>query len=379
MDKRKYKILIAGAGGIGRAAGLLLRELGDFGIDLFIGDLYLEFAESAAQWIQKDSKADGVVQSFRMPEAGSDQKFEQFLSQSDIVLDCLPGNQAPRIAELAHQNQIHYANLTEYVEETEKVKQIACGSEKGFILQSGLAPGFVDVLANGLYQKFCQLHKVDQVESVNMKVGALTQNAYPPHYYGFTWSPVGVATLYIKPAQVIRGFKTINQASLTERSKIILNGIEYEEDLTSGGAADLPVALAGKTRNLDYKTLRYPGHFAWIDSILRQIPHGEDWVQTLQAKMEETIPLVEEDQVVIYASVLGRDPNNKLHIMQKNYLIDPVEICGKRLRAIQATTAAGLAESARLLLSGKYEGCVLQSAIDTEDFLNGPFIKNIYK
>ena len=59
-----------------------------------------------------------------------------------------------------------------------------------------------------------------------------------------------MATLYVKPAQIIRDFKLILKASLTERSKIILNGIEYEEDLTSGGAADLPEALAGNTRNL---------------------------------------------------------------------------------------------------------------------------------
>ncbi|MCK4892876.1 MAG: saccharopine dehydrogenase, partial [Calditrichia bacterium] len=204
-------------------------------------------------------------------------------------------------------------------------------------------------------------------------------NAYPPHFYGFTWSPVGVATLYVRPAKIVRDFQTTIKASLTERSKIILHGIEYEEDLTSGGAADLPEELAGKTRNLDYKTIRYPGHYSWIESHLRQIPHGEDRVEKLQAIMEQTIPATDEDLVVIYASVYGKDDQGRKRILEKYFLIKPLVVAGKTLRAIQATTAAGLVECARLLLSNQYSGCVLQSQIKPEDFLEGPFVSHIYQ
>ncbi len=266
-----------------------------------------------------------------MPEKDSNAAFHRILSQADIVLDCLPGKQAPRMARLALRHNLHYVNLTEYVKETNDVMEISRHSRKGFILQAGLAPGFINVLANGLFQQFCQTYKVRRVESVNMKVGALTQNAYPPHFYGFTWSPVGVATLYVEPAKIIRNYEIVIKASLTERSTIILHGTEYEEDLTSGGAADLPEALVGKTRNLDYKTLRYPGHYDWIESVLHQIPYGEDKVQVLQKKMEEAIPAVEDDQVVIYASVIEKDQSEKLRILEKYYLIKPVEIAGKTL------------------------------------------------
>ncbi len=379
MSRAKFKVVIAGAGGIGRAAGLLLRELADFDVDIYMGDRYDTVAKDATHWIGTDSKKQGKVKSFVMPESESDKSFNNLLSKSDIILDCLPGNQAPRIAKLAKEYGLHYANLTEYVKETREVQKIARNAEKGFILQAGLAPGFINVLSNGLFQKFCHDYKVESVESVNMKVGALTQNAYPPYFYGFTWSPVGVATLYVKPATIVRDFQTTLKASLTERSKIILHGIEYEEDLTSGGAADLPEALAGKTRNLDYKTLRYPGHYDWIESILREIPHGEDRVAKLQAKMEGTIPATEEDLVVIYASVNGKDHLGRLRILEKYYLIKPLAVAGKTLRAIQATTAAGLVECARLLLFHKYSGCILQSQIKPDDFLNGPFVSHVYR
>ena len=39
MIRKKHKIIIAGAGGIGRATGLLLAEYATFGCEIYIGDL----------------------------------------------------------------------------------------------------------------------------------------------------------------------------------------------------------------------------------------------------------------------------------------------------------------------------------------------------
>jgi hypothetical protein len=41
------------------------------------------------------------------------------LRQGDIILDCLPGSQRQE-SEFAKDYELHYANLTEYVAETEK-------------------------------------------------------------------------------------------------------------------------------------------------------------------------------------------------------------------------------------------------------------------
>ena len=156
MSDSKFRVIIAGAGGIGRAVGLLLRELGDFKVDIALGDKYEKVAKEACAWIQGDSKAEGKVSYFVMPDTDDASGFKEYFSGADIVLDCLPGNLAPRIAKLAKNYRLHYANLTEYVKETSEVIKIAENAERGFILQSGLAPGFINVLANGLFQQFCR-------------------------------------------------------------------------------------------------------------------------------------------------------------------------------------------------------------------------------
>ncbi|HSN89417.1 MAG TPA: saccharopine dehydrogenase C-terminal domain-containing protein [Thermoanaerobaculia bacterium] len=378
--KDHYKIVIAGSGGIGWAAGLILRELGDFTCDLFLGDMDLEKARKESDRIADGSRRTGRVDAFLLPEDGSSPAFDEILRGADILLDCLPGGEAPRMARLARENHLHYVNLTEYVAETQEIEKIAQGAGRGFLLQAGLAPGVINVLAFHLYQAFCRRHEVEVVERIAMRVGALTTTAEPPHYYGFTWSTIGVATEYVKPSIVVRDFESLSVPSLEDVRPLSIRGVLYEEAFTSGGAANLPQALAGKVKNLDYKTLRYPGHYAWARNILAEAPPDADQVQFLHERMLETVPRVENDDlVVVYTAVEGRDRKKALHRMEYSQVVRPVKVGTHRLQAIQSTTAAGLAEAARFLLKTGRTGVVLQTDIPTDQFLlEGPFVCALY-
>jgi saccharopine dehydrogenase-like NADP-dependent oxidoreductase len=374
----KHQVVIAGAGGMGSATGLLLRELGDFEVDLFVGDADVEKARAAADWIREGSARPGEVLAFHLPPEQASRELEEVLSRGHILLDCLPGKEAPRMAGLARRFDLHYANLTEHVKETEEIQELAAGAGRGFILQTGLAPGYVNVLGHGLFQRFCREHHAEGADRLEMRVGALTTTARPPHFYGFTWSSIGVATEYVKPATVVRDHRRTTRPSLSERAPVLIDGIVYEEALTSGGAADLPAALESKVRHLDYKTLRYPGHYAWVEELLRRVPEGEDRANHLLRKMQEVVPFVDDDLVVIYAAVEGRGADGRLHRLESSRLIRPRRVGARPLKAIQGTTAAGLAESARLLLAGAIQGVCLQSQIDPAHFMAGPFVAEIY-
>ena len=255
---------------------------------------------------------------------------------------------------------------------------MAKDAKTGFILQTGLAPGYIDLLANGLFQQFCKDFEVDKVDKLEFKVGALTNHAVAPHYYGFTWSPVGVATEYLEETIVLRDFKKTTLPSLSERTTIIIDGIAYEEDLTSGGAADLPDALLGKVRSLDYKTLRHPGHYAWIQEQVANLEPTTDAIKSLQEKMEAIIPHIEEDKIILYAAVEGKDTTGILRRREIAKCIRPQKVGKHQLRAIQTTTAAPLAQAAQLLLETPLSGVVLQSQIDPIPFLNGNYIAPVY-
>lgn len=374
----KKRIVIAGAGGIGRAVGLLLREIGEIDVDLVLGDAFDDQLETAAGFIADGNAGKGAVETVKIPRDGTTPELDAALADADLVLDCLPGGQAPRVARWALDHGAHYANLTEYVAQTNQILEMSRGAETGFALQCGLAPGMVNVLGNSLYQKFATRYDVEQIDILKMRVGALTRNAEAPHFYGFTWSPIGVATEYVKDAVVVRDWNQTNVDSLEEIQTLLIDGVPYEEATTSGGAADMPDALAGKARHLDYKTLRYPGHWAWVRKQLEAIGDVPDRVQQLQDRMLSAIPQMEDDVVVIYAAAEGRTPSGRRRL-DAAYTVYPETFGGRRLRAIQSTTAAGLAECAYVLLQGKHKGPLLQSQLDTEAYLSGPFVSAVYK
>ncbi|MCO6479234.1 MAG: saccharopine dehydrogenase NADP-binding domain-containing protein [Phaeodactylibacter sp.] len=379
--KNHPSIIIAGAGGIAEALGLILAEWAEKAPQLWIGNRTLGKAEKVARWIKEGATRDVEAHAFHLPE-GEDYPGEAaaIFREGGVLVDCLPGKEAPRMARLALKYNMHYINLTEHLRETDEISAMAEGAEKAFVLQAGLAPGYIDILANGMFQDFCNRHQVNKADKIEMRVGALARHAAAPSYYGFTWSPVGVATEYVEPAIVVRNFEKKTVPPLSERRLLRINGTALEEDLTSGGAADLPEALAGRVKDLDYKTLRYPGHYEWISRQLASIQAtGQERINELQKRMEAAIPFVEDDLVFVYAAVQGKDKNGLLRREEKAFEIHPQRVGRHLLRAIQTTTAAPPAEIVLQLLENRYRGVVLQSMIDPEEFLKGKIVQKVFR
>jgi saccharopine dehydrogenase-like NADP-dependent oxidoreductase len=374
-----HKIFIAGAGGIGEAAALLLREWSETATDIFLGDIYQSSLDNARAFVLKNSEKTSPVETVLMPAEGIDDAMQAAFEQCDVLLDCSPGSQAPKFAGFARQFNMHYANLTEYVAETDQIIELAEGAETGFVLQTGLAPGFINVLAMSLYSDFVENFGNDKVERIGMKVGALTAHAHSPHFYGFTWSPIGVATEYVKNCRVVREFKISELPALSEREKIVIGGRLYEADLTSGGAADLPEFFSDKAKALDYKTLRHVGHYDYAQRTIHEFPNDAELPDKVLKRFLQEIPAVEDDFVLVHASVDGFDNKGTRRMLEKAFFIEPLEINGHRLRAIQTTTAGPLCEAAMMLLTGNYKGVVLQSQLNHKEFLKGQFVSRIYE
>ncbi len=376
--KAHYNIIIAGAGGIAEAAGLILAEWSAVSPTIYIGNRTLEKAQSVSEWIKEGTTKTCKVVPFLLDTSAISDEMKGIFEKGDALLDCLPGSLAPKMAQFAKDFDLYYANLTEYVAETDQIINLAKNANTGFVLQTGLAPGYINVLANHLFQEFCKDFDVEAVDTLEFKVGALTINAVAPHYYGFTWSPIGVATEYVKDAIAIRDFKKVSLPSLSERKGIIINGLAFEEDLTSGGAADLPDALKGKVRSLDYKTLRHPGHYAWVADQLSKIDSKINPIETLQHRMLDFIPHVEDDQIVLYAAVQGKDSKGTLRRREISKMIHPQRVGLHQLRAIQTTTAVPLLQSIQWLLESRSKGITLQSTLSPKEFLNGAYIVPVY-
>ena len=119
----------------------------------------------------------------------------------------------------------------------------------------GLAPGLAGLLGWHLAQGW------DECESVHLRVGGLPADPKPPLNYMIVFAVQGLINEYIEPCLVIRDGVAATVPGMSELETLEFEGFgQLEAFQTSGGCSTLPQTLLGHVQNMDYKTIRYPGH-----------------------------------------------------------------------------------------------------------------------
>jgi saccharopine dehydrogenase-like NADP-dependent oxidoreductase len=356
----KSKLILLGAGKIGDAILNLLAHSGDF--DITVAD--------------KDTKRLDYVRQAEFPDVRTSQVD---LSDAESVTDVLRGHEfvlsacpffiTPVIATAAKRAKAHYFDLTEDVEGARLVKQLAADANTAFIPQCGLAPGFISIVANDIATGF------DTLRDVHMRVGALP--IYPSNAlkYNLTWSTDGLINEYCNQCEAIVDGAIHETPALEEVEHFSLDGIDYEAFNTSGGLGTLCESLAGKVQNLNYKTVRYPGHRDIVKMLIRDLHLGlPERRAILKEVLEASIPITKQDVVLVFVSVCGtRDGRLEQETYAKK--IYSHEVHGRLMSAIQLTTAAGICGMVDLLREGKLpaKGLVRQEQAKLNDFLGNRF------
>lgn len=349
------KVLVLGAGKIGSMIGTLLSETNDFAVT--IGDrddALLHRAEQAGLRVTRVDVEDPV--SLRAAMAGQ-----------HAVLSACPFTLTPAIATAAVAAGAHYLDLTEDVAATRKVKLLAETANSALIPQCGLAPGFISIVGHDLARRFDELH------NLHLRVGALPQYPTNALKYNLTWSTDGLINEYCNPCEAIVDGRPHEVMPLEGDERFALDGVDYEAFNTSGGLGSLCETLAGKVRNLDYKTVRYPGHRDIVRLLIRDLRLGERR-HLLKDVLETAVPLTLQDVVLVLATATGVQEGE---LRQETFAtkIYSKPIAGRTWSAIQVTTAAGICAVLDLLREGSIPqaGFIRQEQVPLEAFLNNRF------
>ena len=349
-------IVLVGAGKIGSMIAELLVGSGDYAVTL----------------IDKSQK-----QLDRLETSLATKKIAADITQGDTLVNLLRGkfavlSAAPYhatrlIAEAAKAVGAHYLDLTEDVASTRIVKQLAADARTAFIPQCGLAPGFITIVASDLASRF------DQLEDVRMRVGALPKFPSNALNYNLTWSTDGVINEYCEPCEAIVNGHLRETQPLEELEEFSLDGILYEAFNTSGGLGTLCETLAGKVRNLNYRTIRYPGHAAIMKALLNDL-RLRDRRDLLKDILENSVPVTLQDVVIVFVTVSGMRGGQ---LIQETYAnkIYAAPVGGRVRSAIQITTAGSVCAVLDLLSAGllPQSGLIKQEDIKLQDFLANRF------
>ena len=353
-------VVVLGAGKIWRMVVHLLAKCGDYHVRA--GDMDPQSLARLTSYLP-DVAA-------RQIDLNSSTTLDEILRRADAVISCAPYHANPLIASRAKELGLHYLDLTEDVGVTRTIIELAQDAGTAFIPQCGLAPGFITIVAMHLIQA------MTKVVDLHLRVGALPR--YPSNMlkYNLTWSTEGLINEYCNPCDVLLNGKPVQVQPLENVELLNIDGIEYEAFNTSGGLGSLAQTLKGKVRNVNYKSLRYPGHQYLIRFLLDDL-QMRDHQQELHAIFERALPTTFQDQVVIFVSATG---TYRGRLTENTYArtILHKEIDGQNWSGIQITTAAGVCAVLDLLLQGKLpqRGFVRQEDVAWSDFIHNRFGKH---
>ena len=349
-------VVVIGAGKIGGAIARMLAETGDYKVIVTDRD---------EQQLAKIDRHPAI--STAAVDITDGAALVSILKAKFAVLSAAPFNLTGKVAEAALEASVHYLDLTEDVATTKKVEELATGAEVAFIPQCGLAPGFISIVANELAGRF------DTLDSVRMRVGALPQYPSNALNYNLTWSTDGLINEYIEPCEAVVEGRLVTVPAMEEREEFSLDGVTYEAFNTSGGLGTLAKSLEGRVRTMNYRTIRYPGHQAIIKALLIDL-NLKNRRDVLKDLFENALPATMQDVVVIFVTVCGWKDGRYLQETYANKVYAGV-VAGKKMSAIQITTAAGITTVLDLLAEGRLpqKGFVRQEEIALTDFLNSRF------
>lgn len=290
---------------------------------------------------------------------------EDALAGADAVVSCLPYNLNLGVAEAAHASGTHYFDLTEDVPTTNRVLELAKqGSPIVYAPQCGLAPGLIGIVGSSLTTTF------DTIRSIELKVGALPRHPAGLLGYAFNWSAEGVVNEYLNDCEVLRSGRRQMVPAMTEHERVVIGGIELEASLTSGGLGTMCETFEGRVQRLDYKTMRYPGHFELMRFFFDEL-NLRDRRDLAGQILVDAKPPVDDDVVYLHAAVEGSVEGQSY---RKQYVraYQPLEINGRYWRAISWTTAASAAAVVELVAEGRLpqSGFIKQEDIAFSDLLS---------
>lgn len=355
-----HNVLVIGAGKIGSMIAFLLAQSNNY---------FVYLADNQADNTHVNRM--GSLPNFKYVQldAKDANSISAFLQKNKVeaIVSSLPYYCNLSIAKIAAEHKLHYFDLTEDVQTTKTVQELAKKTNSAFVPQCGLAPGFISIVAHDLMRHFPTL------DTVKMRVGALPINISNALQYSLTWSTDGLINEYGNLCQAVENGKHVDLQPLEGLEEIKIDGLTYEAFNTSGGIGSLVQTYDGKVKHLSYKTIRYPGHCAKIKFLMNDLKLNEDR-ETLKHIFEHAIPKTFQDVVLVYVSVTGMQNDQ---FIEESYVkkFYPKTINGMKWSAIQLTTASEICAAVDLVMHNpkKYHGLVRQEQFGYEDLIHNQF------
>jgi len=274
MAKKGLKYLVVGAGKMGEAIAYDLAQQNDTGAVRIIDSARIKDKPNS-------SKAEELAKRLGNPQiegykvdASDESHLRGFMKESDVAIGAASYELNLGLSYAAIETGTHFCDLggnNTVVRRQFELSNEAREKKVKIMPDTGITPGAVSIIAaHGIerIRKAGLSGKKGYPDYLRIRVGGLPQDPKGTLQYQIVFSVQGLINEYIEPVEILKGGKreTVEGMSGLEKNIIFTNvcGSEamiFEAAHTSGGASTLIETYKGKIKELDCKTLRFPGHF----------------------------------------------------------------------------------------------------------------------
>ncbi len=262
------KVLILGAGLIGRPMALDLLQQRDF--EVGIADHSPSRLKALAQTNAKTYCCD----------LSDKNSWAHIAANYDYFINAVPGFLGYETLKTLIVFGKPIVDIAFYPEDPLALQSMAKESGAVVVCDMGVAPGMSHLLSGNAAAELACLHKL------LIYVGGLPVERNLPWQYKAVFSPDDVIEEYTRPARIVENGKIVLKEALSDSEYIDIKPIGTLEAFNSDGLRTLVHTL--KADFMAEKTLRYPGH---VDLIKALKMSGFFSTNTIKGRSESFVPL----------------------------------------------------------------------------------------
>jgi len=323
----RQKVVVLGAGRVGK---------------VIAADLSRDFEVTSADRSRDalNSLASRYQVNTRVTDLGSSEAIGDAVRDADLVVSAVPGFMGFNTLKTILSNGKDVVDISFFAEDAFALDELARSRNVIAAVDCGVAPGNPDFLAGFFATQM-------QIQDFEFMVGGLHFGRTEPDRYLPTFSPVDVWEEYTRPARYVRDGKLITMPPLSEPELIEIHAGGHAlvlEAFNTDGLRSLITTMDGRIPNMKEKTLRYPGHIAYIKELQET---GKPWTPDTWKPGDD-----DDEFTIMRISFHGFENGREKKFSYTLLAVYDKETCMSSMSRATGYTCTGVA---RCVLAGAYK------------------------
>lgn len=243
------QIAILGAGMVGRAMAIDLAA--KYNVTSF------DVSENALQILAQKNNSIKTVKA----DLSNYSNYNPMLAHFDFVICAVPGFMGFKTLDAIINAKKNVVDISFFPENALELDALAKENDVTAIVDCGVAPGMSNLIL-GYYN---ERMKITQFECM---VGGLPKKRVYPFEYKAPFSPIDVLEEYTRPARYVENSCIVTKPALSDAELIDFEQVGTLESFNTDGLRSILFTM-GHIPNMKEKTLRYPGHIALMQGLIK--------------------------------------------------------------------------------------------------------------